>query len=55
MRISQSDSCPITGTSERLKYFSLGEMPLVNNLADTLEESLTCKKIPLELNYFAES
>ena len=55
MRISQSDSCPITGTSERLKYFSLGEMPLVNNLADTLEESLTCKKIPLELNYFTES
>lgn len=55
MKISQSDSCPITGTSERIKYFSLGQMPLVNNLADTFEESLNCKKIPLELNYFTES
>lgn len=55
MKISQSDSCPITGTSERIKYFSLGQMPLVNNLVDTFEESLNCKKIPLELNYFTES
>lgn len=55
MKISQSDLCPITETSNSIQYFSLGEMPLVNNLNATVEESLNAPRVPLRLNYFVES
>jgi len=37
------------------KFFDLGEIPLVNNLEDTFENSLECKKFPLSLVYFEQS
>jgi len=47
--------CPITNSKKKLKYFDLGEMPLVNNLTDTFEESLFVKKYPLSVSLFDES
>lgn len=47
--------CPITNSTNKLKYFDLGEMPLVNNLTDTFEESMNIKKYPLSVSLFKES
>ncbi len=47
--------CPITNTTKKLKYFDLGEMPLVNNLTDTFEQSLDVKRYPLSVSLFEES
>jgi len=38
-----------TDKTKTLDFFSLGNLPLVNNLADTFEESINCQKYPLEL------
>jgi len=53
--VTQVINCPITNDSERFTYIDLGEMPLVNNLLDTREESLDCKKYPLAVQYFTKS
>ena len=47
--------CPITDDSNHITYFDLGEFPLVNNLCDTKEESINCKRFPLRVNLFIES
>jgi hypothetical protein len=47
--------CPITEDTESIKYFDLGNFPLVNNLNNTKYESLNCKKYPLQLNLFTKS
>jgi 2-polyprenyl-3-methyl-5-hydroxy-6-metoxy-1,4-benzoquinol methylase len=49
------NNCPITNDSERFTYIDLGDMPLVNNLCDTKEKSLNCKKYPLAVQYFPKS
>lgn len=49
------DKCPITNSKERIIYFDLGLMPLVNNLNNTKEESLNCPKYPLAVQLFPES
>ncbi len=53
--VTQVTNCPITNDSERFTYIDLGDMPLVNNLCDTKEESLDCKKYPLAVQYFPKS
>ncbi len=52
---SQIDKCPITDSSNVVKYFDLGDIPLVNNLCNTREESLTAQRFPLALNYYPDS
>lgn len=47
--------CPITGSKERVEYLNLGDVPLVNNLCKTREESLQCIKFPLAIQVFTES
>jgi len=49
------NNCPITGNTNKIKYFSLGEIPLVNNLCLTKEESLTATTFPLNVNYYPSS
>lgn len=49
------ESCPITGSSEKLTYFDLGNFPLVNNLCDNREESINCERYPLRVNYYPKS
>ena len=49
------DSCPITGESDYFSYLDLGQIPLVNNLNNTKEESLNCDKFKLKVNYFPSS
>jgi hypothetical protein len=48
-------NCPITNDSERFTYIDLGEMPLVNNLSNTKEESYNCPKYKLAVQYFTKS
>lgn len=47
--------CPITNDTEFFTYFDLGDFPLVNNLADSEEDSLKCQKFPLKVNLFTKS
>lgn len=49
------DCCPITGNSERIVYFNLGNIPLVNKLSATREDSFNEEKYPLQVNYFPSS
>lgn len=49
------NSCPITNSEEHIEYFSLGNIPLVNNLCETREESFSADKFPLTLNYYPSS
>lgn len=49
------EECPITGSSECFSYFDLGMFPLVNNLHETREESLSCERYPLRINLYPES
>jgi len=49
------NTCPITQTETSTKYFNLGNMPLVNDLCLTREDSLKIKTYKLELQYFNES
>lgn len=53
--ITKVTNCPITNDSDRFTYIDLGEMPLVNNLSDTKEDSLNCKKYSLAVQYFTKS
>ena len=47
--------CPITSNDEQIKYFDLGNIPLVNNLCSTREEALNAKRFPLNINYYPAS
>jgi len=47
--------CPITGHDEQIKYFDLGNIPLVNNLCSTREEALNAERFPLNVNYYPAS
>jgi len=47
--------CPITGHDEQIKYFDLGDIPLVNNLCDTREEAINAERFPLNINYYPAS
>ena len=47
--------CPITGHDEQIKYFDLGNIPLVNNLCNTREEALNAERFPLNINYYPSS
>lgn len=52
MKITQ---CPISGSKESLEYLNLGNVPLVNNLCETRQESLKCEKFPLAVQFFPKS
>jgi hypothetical protein len=43
--VTEVTNCPITNDSDRFTYIDLGEMPLVNNLSDTREDSFNSKRI----------
>ena len=53
--VTEIVKCPITDDSEHITYFDLGEFPLVNNLCDTKQESIDCKRVPLRVNLFTKS
>ncbi len=47
--------CPISGSNKSIEYLNLGNVPLVNNLCETQEESFACEKFPLAIQLFLES
>lgn len=47
--------CPISGSNKSIEYLNLGNVPLVNNLCETREESFACEKFPLAIQLFTES
>jgi ubiquinone/menaquinone biosynthesis C-methylase UbiE len=47
--------CPITGHDEQIPYFSLGNIPLVNNLYNTRDEAINAERFPLTINYYPSS
>jgi len=47
--------CPISGSSKSITYLDLGDIPLVNNLCDTKEESLSVERFPLAIQFFQKS
>ena len=53
--VTEVTNCPITNDSERFTYIDLGEMPLVNNLSDTKEDSFNSPKYKLAVQYFKKS
>jgi 2-polyprenyl-3-methyl-5-hydroxy-6-metoxy-1,4-benzoquinol methylase len=53
--VTEVTNCPITNDSERFTYIDLGEMPLVNNLSDTREDSFNSPKYKLAVQYFNKS
>jgi hypothetical protein len=48
-------NCPISGNDKSVEYLNLGNVPLVNNLCKTREESFACEKFPLAIQLFPES
>lgn len=52
---SQIKQCPVTGDSTQIKYFDLGNIPLVNNLCNTREDAINAQKFPLDINYYPSS
>lgn len=52
---SYINECPITGHDEQIKYFDLGNIPLVNNLCNSREEALNAERFPLNINYYPSS
>lgn len=52
---SKIESCPISQDKNPVRYFSLGDLPLVNNLVDSYQESIDVAKYPINLIYFKES
>lgn len=54
-KYTEITECPITGDSSRVKYLDLGDMPLVNNLNDSKNESLSCERFPLAVQLFTKS
>lgn len=55
MKHSEIKECPITGDKNPIKYFDLGNIPLVNNLSSTKEESFNVEKFRLNINYYIQS
>lgn len=53
--VTEVINCPITNDSDKFTYIDLGEMPLVNNLSDTREDSFNCPKYKLAVQYFTKS
>lgn len=53
--MSKITRCPIHDTEESIEYLNLGDIPLVNNLCDTREDSLACKRYPLVVQLFQEA
>jgi len=53
--VTEVINCPITNDSDKFTYIDLGEMPLVNNLADTREDSFKSPKYKLAVQYFTKS
>jgi hypothetical protein len=53
--VTKVNKCPITADDNSFTYLDLGEMPLVNNLTNTREESFNCKKYNLAVQYFEKS
>jgi hypothetical protein len=49
------DKCPISNTNDSIIYLRLGDMPLVNNLNTSREESMSCTRYPLSVQVFKES
>lgn len=49
------ETCPISGSEERVEYINLGNIPLVNNLCATQKEALQCERFPLAVQFFPES
>ena len=49
------DVCPITGDGESTEILNLGEVPLVNKLCVTREQSLASLKFPLAIQVFHKS
>lgn len=49
------DKCPIANDTDRFTYIDLGSMPLVNNLAETKEDSLNTPKYKLSVQHFKKS
>jgi GT2 family glycosyltransferase len=49
------DVCPITGDGESREVLNLGNIPLVNKLCVTKEQSLAVKTLPLVLQMFNKS
>jgi novobiocin biosynthesis protein NovU/D-mycarose 3-C-methyltransferase len=47
--------CPISGSTKTVEFLNLGNVPLVNNLCTTREESFACQKFPLAIQLFTES
>lgn len=48
-------TCPITKSKKSINYLDFGDMPLVNNLNSTREESLNCLRYPLSIDYYPKS
>lgn len=48
-------NCPVSLSKDKITYLDFGLMPLVNNLNNTQEEALNCRKYPLAINYYPES
>ena len=49
------NKCPVTGHDDQIKYFDLGDIPLVNNLCNTREDALNAERYPLNINYYPAS
>lgn len=53
--LEEVNQCPVTGQAGGKIYLDLGRMPLVNNLCETKEDSINCKKYPLAVQFFEGS
>ena len=49
------EKCPITTSDKKIKYFDLGNIPLVNNLCESRDESMKADRFPLNVSYYPES
>lgn len=47
--------CQISNSNNGIEYLNLGNIPLVNNLCATRDESLNCARFPLAIQFFPES
>lgn len=53
--VKNNEVCPISKTRNFTDYLDLGDMPLVNNLNNTKEESIKAQKYPLRVQYCEDS
>lgn len=53
--MSKVNKCPITENTDRVTYLDLGNMPIVNNLLNSRQESIDCNKYALAVQYFPKS